>query len=98
MAHTNAAAGESTIRVAVVDGARAAELRGVDIEIVPLGSGAPGAWRAEVVHADARPVDVPVTHLDCTRLEAATEVTTWISDRISSTGCTAGSARPGRPG
>jgi len=51
VAHTNAAAGESTIRVAVVDGARAAELRGVDIEIVPLGSGAPGAWRAEVVHA-----------------------------------------------
>jgi len=53
VAHTNAAAGESTIRVAVVDGARAAELRGVDIEIVPLGSGAPGAWRAEVVHASA---------------------------------------------
>jgi stage II sporulation protein D len=34
-----------------MDGARAAELRGVDIEIVPLGPGAPGAWRADVVQA-----------------------------------------------
>ena len=45
------AAGQDTIRVAVVDGARVAELRGGDIEIVDLGPGASGAWRASVVRA-----------------------------------------------
>src|SRR5439155_265666 len=35
----------------VVDGARVAELRGGDIEIVDLGPGASGAWRASVVRA-----------------------------------------------
>ena len=45
------AAGQDTIRVAVVDGVRVAELRGGDIEIVDLGPGASGAWRASVVRA-----------------------------------------------
>jgi len=45
------AAAQDTIRVAVVDGARVAELRGGDIEIVDLGPGASGAWRASVVRA-----------------------------------------------
>ena len=53
VAHANAAAADSTIRVAVLDGARVAELRGADIEIVPLGPGAPSAWRANVVQASA---------------------------------------------
>jgi stage II sporulation protein D len=45
-----AAMAEETIRVAVLDGVRVAELRGSDIEIVEVGSGA-AAWRAEVVRA-----------------------------------------------
>jgi stage II sporulation protein D len=43
-------AGQETIRVAVLDQARVAELRGTDIEIVELGSGGPGS-RAEAVRA-----------------------------------------------
>jgi len=49
------AAAQDTIRVAVVDGARVAELSGSDIEVVDLGGGAFGAWRATVV----RVVPVP---------------------------------------
>jgi stage II sporulation protein D len=45
-----AAGAEETIRVGVLDGARVAELRGTNIEIVELGPGA-GAWRADVVRA-----------------------------------------------
>ncbi len=51
------AAAQDTIRVAVVDGARVAELRGDDIDVVELGPGASGAWRASVV----RPVVVSGT-------------------------------------
>ena len=43
-------AAQETIRVAVLDQARVAELRGADIEIVEIGSGGP-AWRAEAVRA-----------------------------------------------
>ena len=46
-----AGAAQDTIRVAVVDGARVAELRGDDIDVVELGPGASGAWRASVVRA-----------------------------------------------
>jgi stage II sporulation protein D len=44
---------QDTIRVAVADGTRSAELRGTDIEIVDLGGccGAPEGWRSSVVHA-----------------------------------------------
>jgi stage II sporulation protein D len=45
-----AAFAEETIRVAVVDGARVAELRGTDIDIVEVGAGS-AAWRADVVRA-----------------------------------------------
>jgi stage II sporulation protein D len=44
------AAAEDTIRVAVLNGARAAELRGADIEIVEVGPGE-ATWRADVVRA-----------------------------------------------
>lgn len=44
------AAANETIRVAVLDGARVAELRGAEIEVVELGPGG-AAWRAEVVRA-----------------------------------------------
>jgi stage II sporulation protein D len=45
------AAADGTIRVAVVDGARTAELRGADIEVVELGPGAAAVWRADVLRA-----------------------------------------------
>ena len=52
-----AASATDTIRVALVEGARAAELRGTDIEVTELGSCAacpPGlVWRADVVRASA---------------------------------------------
>jgi stage II sporulation protein D len=41
---------QSTIRVAIVDNVRAAELRGVEIEVTELG-GDGGAWRTNVVRA-----------------------------------------------
>ena len=44
------AAAQETIRVAVLDGARVAELRGAEIEIAEVGSGAVG-WRGDVVRA-----------------------------------------------
>jgi len=44
------AAAQETIRVIVLDGARGAELRGVDIEIAEMGPGA-ATWRADVVRA-----------------------------------------------
>jgi stage II sporulation protein D len=43
---------QSTIRVAVVDNARAAELRGADIEVTELGGESRG-WRTDVVRAAA---------------------------------------------
>jgi len=52
-AQANAAAAQGTIRVAVVDGARVAELRGVDIDISGLGPGVSSVWRADVVRATA---------------------------------------------
>src|SRR5690242_9850704 len=45
------AAAEETIRVAIVEGARAAELRGTDIEVVDVATGATGVWRSGVVRA-----------------------------------------------
>jgi stage II sporulation protein D len=46
------AAAQGTIRVAIVDNARVAELRGSDVEVSDLGGGAArGAWRASVVRA-----------------------------------------------
>ena len=54
---TSAASATDTIRVALVEGARAAELRGTDIEVTELGGCAacpPGlVWRADVVRASA---------------------------------------------
>ena len=44
------AAAQSTIRVAVVDNARAAELRGTDIDVVNLG-GETAGWRTNLVRA-----------------------------------------------
>ena len=44
------ASAQSTIRVAIVDNARAAELRGAEIEVTELG-GDGGAWRTNVVRA-----------------------------------------------
>jgi stage II sporulation protein D len=43
---------QSTIRVAIVDNARAAELRGADIEVTELGGESRG-WRTDVVRAAA---------------------------------------------
>lgn len=45
-----AASAQSMIRVAIVDGARAVELRGTDIEVTELGAGGSG-WRTGVVRA-----------------------------------------------
>ena len=45
-----AAAAQSTIRVALVDGARAVELRGTDIEVTEVGSES-GGWRTSLVRA-----------------------------------------------
>jgi stage II sporulation protein D len=53
LANANPAAAQGTIRVALVDGARAAELRGVDIDVGALGPGVSSAWRADVVRATA---------------------------------------------
>jgi stage II sporulation protein D (peptidoglycan lytic transglycosylase) len=44
------AAAQSTIRVAIADGARAVELRGTDIDVIALGVEAV-AWRTDVVRA-----------------------------------------------
>jgi len=46
------AAAQTTIRVAVVDGARAVELRGMDIDIAEVGSER-GGWRTNLVRAAA---------------------------------------------
>ena len=46
----SAAAAQSTIRVAIVDNTRAAELRGTDIDVVAIGSEI-GGWRTNVVRA-----------------------------------------------
>jgi stage II sporulation protein D len=43
-----------TIRVALVESARAIEVRGVDIEVSDVGGGARGPWRAGLVRATAR--------------------------------------------
>ena len=44
------AAANTTIRVAIVDSARAAELRGTDIDVAPIGSEI-GGWRTNLVRA-----------------------------------------------
>jgi stage II sporulation protein D len=51
LAATGAAA-QSTIRVAIVDNARAVELRGTDIDVTELG-GEGGGWRTSIVRAAA---------------------------------------------
>jgi stage II sporulation protein D len=51
---TTAASAQSTIRVAVVDGARGVELRGTDIDVAELGPGGEsGGWRTNLVRAVA---------------------------------------------
>jgi stage II sporulation protein D len=59
-----AAVASGMIRVALVESARAAEIRGFDIEVTPLGVGCPrcpgASWRADVVRATATATAVEV--------------------------------------
>ena len=51
MAAAAPALADGTIRVALLDAARVAELRGSDIYVSEIGGGATGAWRIDVVRA-----------------------------------------------